>query len=80
VAHDQVVVTRTFGVTCLSSTAWTALCIAAEDVQLALRDAVVARLSIYSPVFLLLAVSNALKDLATDAECRRNSISVTARV
>jgi hypothetical protein len=62
-------------VTCLSATAWTSLNVAAEDVQLAFRDAaIVARPSICSPIVFLLAVANALNDFSANAECRGNSI------
>jgi hypothetical protein len=72
---DQIVVVGTLAVTHLSSTAWTSLHVAAEDVQLAFRDAaVVAGLSLCSPVIFLLAISNPLKDFAADSECCGNSI------
>ena len=59
----------------LASTARTALRVAAEDVQLAFRHAaIVAELSVCSPVAFLFAVSNPLKDLAADSECCGNSI------
>jgi hypothetical protein len=50
----------------------TAFDIAAEDVQLALRDAaVMTGTTICSPVFLLLAVSNAIDKLAPDLNLAR---------
>jgi len=46
---------------CLISTAWTSLHVASEDVQLIFRDAaILARLSICSPVFSFSAIANAL--------------------
>ena len=79
---DESVVIGTIAVKRLASALRATLHIAAEDVQLAFRDAaVVARLSICSPVVFLVAVSNALKDSAADSECCGNSIfSHSARI
>jgi hypothetical protein len=66
---DQIVIVKTLAVTCLSSTDWTSLHVAAEDVQLAFRNAaVVTRLSICSPIFFLLSVANARQNFAADAK------------
>ena len=67
---DKLIIIRTLAVNRLSSAAWTPLHVATENVQLSLRDAaIVTRLSICSPVVFLLAVANAIKDLAADTEC-----------
>jgi hypothetical protein len=59
---DQHVVVRTLAVKCPASTARTSPNVAAKDLQLAFSNAaVMARLPICSPVFLFLAVANALK-------------------
>src|SRR5437588_3872053 len=72
---NESIIVRTLAVNGLASTTRTALHVASEDVQLAFRDpAIVAGLSLCSPVVFLLAVSNALKEFAADAECCGNSI------
>ena len=58
---NQIIVVWTFAVKCLSSADGTSLHVASEDVQLAFRNAaIVARLSICSPVFSFSAIANAL--------------------
>ena len=72
---NQTIIVRALAVKRLTSTPRTTLNVAAEDVQLAFRDAaIVTRLSICSPVIFLIAVSNALKDFPADSECCGNSI------
>src|SRR5882724_6833576 len=58
---NQIIVVWTFAVKCLPSADGTSLHVASEDVQLAFRNAaIVARLSICSPVLLLNAIANSL--------------------
>lgn len=72
---DESVIVGTLTVKCLTSALWAALHVAAEDVQLALRDAaIMAGLAIRSPIVLLLPISNALKHFAADPEGGGNSI------
>ena len=72
---NKTIIVGTIAAKGLPSTPRTPLHIAAEDVQLAFGyAAIVARLSICSPVFLLLPVADALKDFAVDPECRGDCI------
>ena len=72
---DGFIIKFTLAIYDLPAAHGTPLYVAAEDVKLAFPDAaVVARMAIDSPIFFLLAITNAVEILATDSKRRLNRV------